>query len=65
MELALSKTSQIQTAEDLAKKNLVILVPKDKYEELNSVMAESSESFHIVIDNTTWSFVSAELDEAI
>lgn len=65
LELALSKTSQIQTAEDLAKKNLVILVPKDKYEELNSVMAESSESFHIVIDKTTWSFVCAELDEAI
>ena len=65
LEQALSKTSQIQIAEDLAKKELVILVPKDKYEQLNSVMAESSESFHIVIDKTTWSFVSAELDEAI
>jgi hypothetical protein len=62
LEDALGKTSQVQTAEKLAERELRVPVPHDKYEELKSVIGRGNGFLYVVIDKSTWSFIRAELD---
>jgi hypothetical protein len=60
LEEVVSKTSRIQTAENMSQSEVRIPISKDKYEQIVSVMERSSDLFYIVVDRTSWSFVNAE-----
>jgi hypothetical protein len=62
LEEALREASKISTAEQLAASEIKVTIFKDRYEEINSVMQESSDFCYIIVDSTNLTLVRAEVD---
>lgn len=61
LEEALRNASKISTAEQLAESEIKVTILKDKYEEINSAMQESSDFFYIIVDSINRILVRAEV----
>jgi hypothetical protein len=46
----------------LAEGEIKVTIFKDRYDEINSVMQESSDFFYIIVDSTNLALVRAEAD---
>ena len=62
LEEAIRKASKVSSVEQLAESEIKVTIFKDKYDETRSVMQESGDLFHIIVDSINRTLVRAEVD---